>query len=212
MQRTTNVHDEVADALLAEAEGGMDHAAPLDAPVDVLDAHAPTSEAPMAGFLRGREGATPRLLGRHEHLNLWEGKRQKAHILKQPAPRGQARGRSLGDPLIVGAARGSVMQKEDGERGVNQSHVFHRVGLFLAAITARWFSRILGALHASFGPIMAKKGEAGGSTGVDGSWLGTTNAVASAAAAPRRFASSVTERVGVSPSVRSVACRTTNRT
>ena len=33
--------------------------------------------------------------------------------------------------------------------------------LFLAAITARLLSRILGALDAPFGPIVAKRGEAG---------------------------------------------------
>ena len=73
MQRTTDFHDEVAVALLAEAERVMDNATPLEAAVDVLDAHAPTGEAPIAGSLRAPEGATQRLLGRHNHLDGWEG-------------------------------------------------------------------------------------------------------------------------------------------
>jgi hypothetical protein len=35
------------------------------------------------------------------------------------------------------------------------------VALFLAAITARLLSRILGALDAPFGPVVPKRGEAG---------------------------------------------------
>jgi hypothetical protein len=40
MQRTADVHDQITDARLREAAGLMDHAAALDAAVDVLDARA----------------------------------------------------------------------------------------------------------------------------------------------------------------------------
>jgi hypothetical protein len=115
----------------------------------------------------------------------------------------------------VGAAGISVTQKENRKRGIDQQHVFDRVAFFLAAITARLLSRILGTLDAPFGPIVAKrrKADAGviGSTRVGGAVVGTTSAVASASATPMRFASSVTDRVGVSCRVHSVACKTTNR-
>ena len=91
--------------------------------------------------------------------------------------------------------------------------------LFLAAITARLLSWILGALDAPLGPIMAERGETGAGTGaVDGldssgdSSIGSTMAAASASAMPRRWANAVTDRVGASPSVRNVARRTTKRT
>ena len=107
--------------------------------------------------------------------------------------------------LIMDTAGIRVTQKEDGERRVDQQHVLHGVALFLATITARLLSRILGALDAPFGAIMAKRGE----TGAD---VGTTMAAAVASATPRRWASTVKERVGASPSVRRVACKTTKRT
>jgi hypothetical protein len=100
---------------------------------------------------------------------------------------------SIGNPLIVGAASIGLAQHEDRERGVDQPHVFDRVARFLAAITARLRSRILGALDAPFGPIVVKRGEAG------------ARAAASASATPRRLANSVKDRVGASPRARSVA-------
>jgi hypothetical protein len=119
----------------------------------------------------------------------------------------------------VGTARVGLTQKEDHERGIDQEHVFDRVGLFLAALIARLLSRILGALEAPFGPIVANRGAAaagaaaaGSSHTLGGSAVGLTMVVASAAVTPRRLASSVTHRVGASPSARSVARRTTRRT
>jgi hypothetical protein len=118
----------------------------------------------------------------------------------------------------VGTARVGLTQKEDHERGIEQEHVFDRVVLFLAAIVARLLSWILGTLNAPFGPIVAKRGKAGasaaagGSDALSGSSIGLTMAVASASVTRRRWASSVTDRVGASPSARSVVCRTTRST
>jgi hypothetical protein len=119
----------------------------------------------------------------------------------------------------VGAARIGLTQKEDRERCIDQQYVFDRGVLFLAAITARLLSRILGALDAPLGPIVAERGETGAGTGaVDGaaigddSSVGSTMAAASASAMPRRWANAATDRVGASPSVRNVARRTTKRT
>ena len=86
----------------------------------------------------------------------------------------------------MGAARIGVAEKKDRERRIDQQHIFHCVAFLLATITARLLSRILGTLDAPFGAIVAKRGEAGGSTGVAGSLLGATNAVASASSKCRR--------------------------
>lgn len=90
---------------------------------------------------------------------------------------------------------------------------------FLAAITARLLSRILGAPDAPLRAIVAKRGEAGAGTGAavgrsagGGTSDGTTIAAASVSATPMRLANAVKDRVGASPSVRSVACRTTHKT
>ena len=49
-----------------------------------------------------------------------------------------------------------LTQEEDGEWGIDQQDIFHRVILFLAAITVRLFSSILGADDAPFRPVMGK--------------------------------------------------------
>ena len=93
------------------------------------------------------------------------------------------------------------------------------MALFLAAITARLLSRILGALDAPFGAVVAERGEAGTATaavgrsdgGDDDPSVGSTTAAASASATPRRWANSVKARVGASPNVRSVARRIGNK-
>jgi hypothetical protein len=120
----------------------------------------------------------------------------------------------------VGPTRGGLTQEEDRKHGVEQPHVFHRVALVLAAIIARLRSRILRTPDTPVGAIMPTRGEAGACAGAAGGGLdalggsGTdpTSALASASVTPRRFASSVKDRVGASPSARSVACRTTHRT
>jgi hypothetical protein len=216
MQRTASFHDPITDAGLSETAGVVDDATALDATVDMLDAHAPPGDAPIRRLLCTRERTASRLPGRHDDLNLVECERLEAQILEQAAPRGQGVGRRLGNPLIMGAASIGLTEKEDRQRRVDQQHIFHRVAFLLAAITARLLSRILGAPDAPFGAIMPKRGEvvagAGRAAGAGGCSRGTTIAVASASATPRRFASSLKDRAGDSPSVRSVACRTTNST
>jgi hypothetical protein len=192
-----------------QAAGVVDDAAALDAAVDVLDAHTSAGHAPIRGFLQAREGSAPRLLGRHDHLDLREGKGQEAQILEQPAARGQRVRGGISDAFIMGTARIGLTQKENRERGVDQPHVFDRVAPFLAAITARLLSRILGALDAPFGAIMPKRGE--GDTGTDAA-ARSIMAAASASAMPRRSANSVKDRVGASPRPRRAARRTTKRT
>jgi hypothetical protein len=219
MQATADFHEQIADPRLPEAADVMDDAAALHAAVDVLDAHAPTSEAPIRGPLRAREGPAPGLPGRHDDLDVGQRIRQEAQILKQPAPRRQGVRGGIGHAFIVGTARIGLAQKENRQCGIDQQHVLDRVALFLAAITARLLSRILGALDAPLGPIVAERGEAGAGTGtVDGSNIGddssvgATMAAASASATPRRWANAVNDRVGASPSVRNIARRITKRT
>ncbi len=220
MQRTADFHDRITDARLPQTADVVDKAAALDTANDVLDAHAATRDAPIRGFLRACEGPASRLPGRHDDLDLLQGEGQEAQILEQPTARRQGVGGGIGNPLVMGTARVGLAQKKDRERGVDQEHVFYRVVLFLAAITARLLSRILGALDASFGPIVAQRGAAGAGAGAAAGRaavggdpaVGTTMAAASASATPRRVANSVKDRVGASPSARSVARSTTKRT
>jgi hypothetical protein len=54
MLPTADVHDHITDARLPEPASVVDDAAALDATVDVLDAHAATSDAAIGGFLAAR--------------------------------------------------------------------------------------------------------------------------------------------------------------
>src|SRR5262249_49496886 len=108
-------------------------------------------------------------------------------------------------------------QKQDDERGIDQQNIFHRVVFFLAAITPRLFSRVLGAYDASFGAGMGKRGDADAAvgpvtTGAGASSSGTTLVVASASETPSRWAKAVRERAGASPRVRSAASSAGKRT
>jgi hypothetical protein len=93
------------------------------------------------------------------------------------------------------------------------------MGCFLAALVARLLSRILGTLDAPSGPIVANRGETrtgtaatvGRAAGGGDPAVGSTRADVSASATPSRVANSITDRVGTSPSGRSVARSTTKR-
>src|SRR5262245_29498836 len=146
-----------------------------------------------------RQGTASRLPGRHEDLDRLQGEGQEAPILAQPTARRHGGGGGIGHPLVMGPARVGLAPQEDRERVVEQEHGFSCVVFFLAAITPRLLSQILGALDAPFGPIGAQRGAAGaragaaaGSAAVGGdSAVGTTMAAASTSATPRRVANAV---------------------
>ena len=190
MQRTADVHDQIADTDLANAAGVVDDATALDAAVDRLDAHATSGDASIRGLLRASEWTSPGLARWHDDLDMVERERQEAELLAQPAAHGEGVGRGIRTPFIVGTAGVGVTEKEDGERGVDEQHIFHRVALFLAAIIARLFNRVLGTLDAPFGPIVAKRGEVGAgadaATSESAGVGGTTRAATSASATPMR--------------------------
>jgi hypothetical protein len=92
---------------------------------------------------------------------------------------------------------------------VDQQDVVVRVALVLAAITAHLRQGSLGACDAPCGPIVPNRGEAAPGAGaaagrsdvVVAPSVGTSRAAASASATPRRGASSVKDRGGISPRV-----------
>ena len=51
-----------------------------------------------------------------------------------------------------------VAQKEDDKQGVDQQDIFDRMVLFLAAITVRLCSRVLGTDDTPFRPVRGKRG------------------------------------------------------
>jgi len=217
VQGATELHHEIADALLPQADPVLHDATTLDAAVDMLDPESPLVEHLIGQVLLQGELRTAGLLRRHEDLHLRERERQKAQILQQPTPSREWGGGSLRDAQIMAPAAVGVAQQEDDEERIDEQDIFDGVVLFLAAITRGLLRRVLGADDAPFGPVMGKRGEAGaaagmGATGMDSSSGGTTTVAASASEIPRRWARADRERAGASPRVRSAASNTGNRT
>ena len=129
---------------------------------------------------------TPLFLSRHQDVYLWKRKRQEAKILQEVTPRRQGIRGGLGNPLVMDAATVSVAQEEDCERGIDKQDIFDGVVLFLAAITVRLLSRILGADDAPFRPVMCKRGADGMLTGAGASASGVIALATSDSATPRR--------------------------
>jgi len=219
MQRTADFHHHIVHTRFSETARVLDHAAALDAAVDVREAHPATRDPPLGRFLRPRELPTPGLLHGPDARDLVARARQEAEILEPSAACGQGRGRRVCHPLVVGAAPVRVAQEQDREHRLEEPHVLHRVACFLTAITARLLRRLLGTRDAPFGPLVSTRGEAGAGSAAAGrsdtggnASVGSTRAAASASAIPRRWANSAKERVGASPNARSAARRTTKRT
>ena len=55
------------------------------------------------------------------------------------------------------AAANGVAEEHDDEHGIDQQDVLYRMVLFLATVTVRLFSRVVGADNAPFRPVMSKR-------------------------------------------------------
>jgi hypothetical protein len=215
MQRTAKFHDQIADTLLPQAESVFDDATALHTAVDMLTPQPTLIQGLVGQLLFQRQLLATRFLRRHEDVHLGQREGQEAQILSQPTPSGQGIRRRLGDALLMDTAAVGLTQEEDGEWGIDQQDIFPRVILFLAAITVRLFSSILGAADAPFGAVMGKRGDTGAAAGAaagGSSSRGTATAAAALSETPSRCARAVRERAGVSPRVRSAAWRAGNRT
>jgi hypothetical protein len=147
MPGTADFHEPIADARLSQPAGVMDYAAALDAAVDVLD-------APIRLFLRACEGSSSRCLGRHDDLDLRQRERQAAEILTQATPCGPGVRGGIGNPRIGDTAGVRLPETETRECRVDPPHVFHRVALFRATLTARLLRRIWAACAADQRPSL----------------------------------------------------------
>src|SRR5689334_16581077 len=115
------------------------------------------------------------------------------------------------------AAPGGFAEEEDDEQSIDQKDILYRVVLFLAAVTPRLFSRVLGADDAPFRPVMRKRGAACTTTGAAagpatgaGSCSGAPPSAPSET--PSRCARAARERAGASPRARSAASSAGSRT
>src|SRR6266852_9621955 len=103
MERTTDFHHEIADALLPQADPVFDDATAFDTTVDMLNAQSAIVQGLVGQLLFQGEFLAAWFLGRHEDLDLGQRKRQEAQILQQPAPSRQGIRGGLGNGLIMDA-------------------------------------------------------------------------------------------------------------
>jgi REP element-mobilizing transposase RayT len=114
MQGTADLHHEIADALLPQADPVFHNPTPLDAAVDVLDPEPPLVERLVGQVLLQGQLRTAGLLRRHEDFHLGERERQEAQILQQPTSSREGVGGGLRDAQIMGAAAVGIAQRPAG--------------------------------------------------------------------------------------------------
>jgi hypothetical protein len=76
------LHHQIADALLPQADAVFHDATPLDAAVDMLDPEPPLVERLVGQVLLQGQLPTAGLLRRHEDLHFREREGQEAQILQ----------------------------------------------------------------------------------------------------------------------------------
>ncbi len=86
MQGTADLHYDITNALLPEADPIFHNATALHATVDMLDAEPTLVQGLVGEVLLPRQLLAAGLLGRHEDLHLGQREGEEAQILQQPAP------------------------------------------------------------------------------------------------------------------------------
>jgi hypothetical protein len=108
MQPPADFHGQIADPGFSEATGIVPATAAVDAAVDRFEADEAPGNAPMRGVLGPRQHPAPRLVRRHDRLDLVERERQEAAILEQPTARWQGGRGGLGHPFVMAAPSSTV--------------------------------------------------------------------------------------------------------
>src|SRR2546428_9451927 len=86
VQGTAELHHEIADALLPQADPIFHNATTLDAAVDMLDPQPPLVERLVGQLVLQGQLLTAWLLRRHEDHHFRERERQESQSLQQPTP------------------------------------------------------------------------------------------------------------------------------
>jgi hypothetical protein len=163
MQRTADCQHHVAQAGLPPSDGFAAPAATCDPAVDLVKAHAPSSQRPMPRGRRWRQRVAARLLHRREDVHAVQRARLTTQVLPPRTPRRQRLRRGLGEALVMDTARRRLAQAQEAPGLLDQQQVCQPGPCFLAAITRLRCSRVGGARQGSLGPSMTQRG---------GRWVG----------------------------------------
>jgi transposase len=144
VQGTAELHHEIADALLPQADPVFHNTTTLDAAVDMLDPQPSLVERLVGQVLLQGELRTAWLLRRHEDLHLGERERQEAQILQQPTPSREWGGGGLRNAQIMHTAAIGIAQKEDREEGIHEQDIFDGVVFLVVCDGAMETSTMMG--------------------------------------------------------------------
>jgi hypothetical protein len=211
MQRTTDFHDHVANAVFPQPDGLFEHTATFDAAIDMFDANPSPSELPIACFLGSRERFPTRLLRRLEDVHPRHRERLNTQVLPQLTSRRQGIRRRIGHTLVMDTTRLGLTPEEDAPGLMDQEAVLQQVALVLAALARFLWSRVVGARAGSRGAIMTTRGAAGGVV----AWAASPGEASNAwggSSTSRRARKVSTWRPGASPQVCSVSRKTGSKT
>src|SRR5919107_260521 len=111
------------------------------------------------------------------------------------------------------ATTNGIAEEQDDQHGIDQQDVLYRMVLFLATVTVRLFSRVLGADNTPFCPVMGKRGEPCPTMGAEaGECDGSSSGASASSETASLCAKAVRERAGASPRPRSAASNAGSRT
>lgn len=132
----------------------------FDAAIDVFNPYTALGQRMIFRFLFGRQFAFLGFLVRRFVGRAVEQEVDKAQILQQKTFRQQGVGRSVCHAVVMCLDKHRMRRahKQDGQGLVDQEAVFHRIVLFLAAITARLFQGSRRPSDRAFGAFMTKRG------------------------------------------------------
>ena len=158
MQPTGDFDHEIPNNGTPEANGILDHAAALDATIDVLDAYALLGYGAIVGFLRWGERATTRLFDRLVDGDPIQGKATKAQILEQVTSGGQGIGTIIGNIFVMHPPFKGRAQEDNLQGSINHQRIFQGMIFGLPTVVERLFVGVGRARNRALGRIMAKKG------------------------------------------------------
>jgi hypothetical protein len=123
MERTTECHHQIADALLPQTDAVLHNPTALDTAVDMLDPQPTLMQGLVGQVLLPCQFLGAWLLGRHEDVHLRERERQEAQILQQPAPGRSGVGCRVGNGLIMDMAAVGVTAEEDRQQDIHEQNI-----------------------------------------------------------------------------------------
>ena len=158
MQPTANFHNLIPRANTVQPHPVFAYPAALNPTIDLFNAHATGGQASILSLVLDGQWCAAwcamRCLGQH----TCKGEPQKSPILQKTTAQRKGIAGLVRQFFVGDRSRHGGTQPVNAHRRGTQQQIFYRVGLFLAAIMALLFIRVLGTGKGSLGAIVDKRG------------------------------------------------------